>query len=1284
MDNKLIEIRRLAGYYRDLLGAISQQSGKHLVDMGSTLRYGLTVDIGHFVKSIRTVIENDILQLALDRMSPELVTSILLNSEPVEDEVENNEDNSQSGQIIETNDEKKMVSAKVMAIYRKQEQDRYNRETIIGFPVVAGKFGNKKICAPLFYIPVNVEYNPLKSTVILSKNVAEPVFNSSLIAKLVSQDGEVELVRQKLLPVLYEEEFSLEVIEKSIKILGELVEALRGLKVDGKMVGSLKSAIDARETKGLRVFNAIVLVNAARGNAFLIDELLQLAELNEFHGETVISSILGGIPENVGEQVDDPDHESHNRPLLFPLKSNQAQRRAARKAEKAKLISIQGPPGTGKSQTIANLVCDLVAQGKTILVTSHQNKALEVITDKLPEVDYLALSLLKGEKASAEQLANQLANFDTYVADISSDNLNRAYERTIASIQETDADIRRLKARFSELKCLERDSHSKYYRFYEIKEYDHISKEDVLPEGSTLLKSYTQWYQIYKKTKVTTKKQAGFLNKLKLYADYTKIFLLEKSALGCLQKTLEKIKNLDFENEPEWVRNFDKAIEAYRLSKFIDNDIVENPDDIGEISSEIRKMEANKRELATKALYQKIKIALKKAATDNATSQQIIKLKKILSRKRKTVSFVQLKEKVDYRKLLNVFPCWVMSIEDVARIFPLQEGLFDYLIVDEASQCNQATALHLAYRAKRMIVVGDQKQMKNPNVRFLSDDLVRMLLVKHELATHPKVDFFHGRESLLALVEYSANSREFLNEHFRCEPPIIAWSNKEFYNNKLKVLTPIRPRRFKPSLEVNLVHGADDDPDIKQNILEAQAVIRETARLIESGEAEGLTIGVMSLYREQATLLQKLLFERIERNPEWLKKHDLIVSTADGFQGDERDIILYSMRYGPSSSPGTINAIQLEPERINVAFSRARRKMIMFISRPVEEFPKGIIRDFLRHADAEYNNPSDRLGLVSDDKFDSKFEEDVCFALRQRNITVYTQVPCASFKIDMVAIDNEGRRIAIECDGEFHYDDDGDLREEDYQRQDIIERSGWYVHRIPVRKYYMNPYLAIDQVIDVLKLQPTDEQIEVEIIKKPECFDLEAVDQRPSSLKKVDFVKPIEQKPGNTGSPKEVFNKATNNQPVQPTSIDLAEPPLTEPIWKKEAWLALYSWGRDFGRLTIKEYMFCNQVAKVLGSGKPLVNEEKKAAVFLWNEALSKGFSIKKPIMKTNEIPRRVVKRAPPAKPKVPFKPIAKCLDCRKFGTDECTGPNTGLGSYDRQTNYCPNFSRKKRIDELY
>jgi len=268
---------------------------------------------------------------------------------------------------------------------------------------------------------------------------------------------------------------------------------------------------------------------------------------------------------------------------------------------------------------------------------------------------------------------------------------------------------------------------------------------------------------------------------LSLHPDFAKAIELESGILQTLPKTLETIKTALINNiRLTWLKDINKAIEAHRLGKFIQTDLASNPDNIDEVAMRISKISEEKRNLVIKAIKLRRKISLKYASIDMSTRQQVTKLNKLLSKKRKTVSLVQLKGQVSYTKLLTVFPCWIMSIDDVARVFPLQAGLFDYLIVDEASQCNQATALHLAFRAKRMIVVGDEKQMKNPNVRFLSDNLVQVLLSRHGLGTHHKAEFLHGRESLLSLSNFSANSNEFLNEHFRCEPPIIAGAIKNF------------------------------------------------------------------------------------------------------------------------------------------------------------------------------------------------------------------------------------------------------------------------------------------------------------------------------------------------------------------------------------------------------------------------------------------------------------------------------------------------------------------------
>lgn len=484
---KLDQLRQLAAYYRDLLSALSMQSGKHLVDIHKVLGYGLIADLNIFVSGYEIFLENETVKFTIDRMSPNAVANIL----KLADRSEEAGTEDQSEQETPTPEElaRKATSARLIAIFRKQEQDPYNRETTVGFPVITGMYGKHRFCAPLFYYTVRISHDPLKSEIILIKDFEIPAFNFHLLAHLAGPDGDIDLVRQKVLPYLYREDFERKTIEDIVAIIGEEIDGFRGLVRDSAPAALLQDVLEARESGEVRLLNACIIVNARRSNAFLVDDLSQLAKLKELNGETVIETILAdGPPENI-EGPGGLDSSNQNRPLLFPFVSNKAQRRAARKADRARFMVIQGPPGTGKSLTIANIVCDLVAQGKTVLISSHQNKALEVIADKLPKIDYLAMSMLKGEKESVARLINQIENFSNYVTDVDLNISKQRLEENLLKIKEKEKTIQELQARFSELKNLERDRYRQqdntcsYRRYHEIREYDQLDSEDEVPLG---------------------------------------------------------------------------------------------------------------------------------------------------------------------------------------------------------------------------------------------------------------------------------------------------------------------------------------------------------------------------------------------------------------------------------------------------------------------------------------------------------------------------------------------------------------------------------------------------------------------------------------------------------------------------------------------------------------------------------------------------------------------------------------------------------------------------------
>ncbi|WP_419860427.1 AAA domain-containing protein [Candidatus Palauibacter sp.] len=613
------------------------------------------------------------------------------------------------------------------------------------------------------------------------------------------------------------------------------------------------------------------------------------------------------------------------------------------------------------------------------------------------------------------------------------------------------------------------------------------------------------------------------------YNYYRRMLDLETVELSCLSNTLSQLRASiqRSEKRPDWLDEAEKAMEAHRLANLIRASLSADPDDIEEISEALRRGQEKRRRMISELIKRKKELAAYDALQTPAIRVPLLSLRKLLGRKRLNDSLLNLRDSIDYNAVLRVFPCWICTIDDAARLFPPKAGMFDYLIVDEASQCSQATALPLAFRARKMIVVGDRKQLQPVTSRFLSANAVRLIQEEYGIHCHPKAHFLDGKDSLLGLAEVCSNASRFLDEHFRCDPAIIRWSNQRFYDNRLQILTRRRPGRARVPLEVRQLMDADEDRDKKVNQEEAVAVVQEIRRLIETGEAAGKSIGAISPFRPQVELIQLLLARAFHRDPELLNQHEIIAMTADGFQGDERDIILYSFRQGPSSHAGSIATIQSYEERLNVAFTRARERAVCFVSLPIHEFPKGAIRSFLEHAKRVHDRGGEwDVDGEWPDRFDSEFEKAVCSRLRDRQLRVTTQVPCGRYLLDLVVEDSDGRQLAVECDGDWKMDDLGQLRPEDYQRQDIIERAGWPVHRVSGRRWLLDPTREIERILKAVRRQPARDTVRA--LRGPR--DEIKIAEVKESLEPVSV--PVGKSPGEVGFDAEDATAASSPEPL--------------------------------------------------------------------------------------------------------------------------------------------------------
>ena len=380
-------------------------------------------------------------------------------------------------------------------------------------------------------------------------------------------------------------------------------------------------------------------------------------------------------------------------------------------------------------------------------------------------------------------------------------------------------------------------------------------------------------------------------------------------------------------------------------------------------------------------------------------------------------------------------PCWVLPQWRVSETIPPEVGLFDLVIIDEASQ-SDIWALPALLRGKKLLVVGDHKQV-SPSAVGTAEEKIKELSNRF-LSNQP-----HGSEMTpdksiydLARVVFAGNS-VMLKEHFRCVPAIIEFSNREFYEGEIKPLrVPKANERLDPPLVDVYVKGGFRKGDT--NPAEVEAIVSEIESILADDQFNGRTIGVVTLLGiAQAALIQNLVATRI--SPTDVLARKIAVGPPPVFQGRERDIMLVSMVVAPGDRAAA-NKADIN-QRFNVALSRARDRMYLFRSVTETTFKEDTLNSrLIRHFKQPFRQDGKKVQALRE-KCESGFELEMFDELVKRGYRVQPQVPCGGYYIDFVVEGNEGRRLAVECDGDqFH----GPGKwSDDMARQRVLERAGW-------------------------------------------------------------------------------------------------------------------------------------------------------------------------------------------------------------------------------------------------
>ncbi len=383
-------------------------------------------------------------------------------------------------------------------------------------------------------------------------------------------------------------------------------------------------------------------------------------------------------------------------------------------------------------------------------------------------------------------------------------------------------------------------------------------------------------------------------------------------------------------------------------------------------------------------------------------------------------------------------PCWVLPQWRVSETIPSEIGLFDLVVIDEASQ-SDIWALPALLRGKKLLVVGDHKQVSPTTfaAEVSIEDLTRRFLADqpHRAQMAPGMSIYD-----LARVVFAGNS-VMLKEHFRCVPAIIEFSNREFYDGDIKPLRlPKASERLDPPLVDVYVKGGFRKGDV--NPAEAKAIVDEIEIILADEQFVERTIGVVTLLgTSQAAHIHELVSGRI--SPIDVVARRLAIGPPTVFQGRERDIMLVSMVLGPGDRAASNSAGM--NQRFNVALSRARDRTYLFRSVSETEFQEDTLNGrVIRHFRQPFNHDANNVQALRE-RCESGFELEMFDELVRRGYRVSPQVPCGGYRIDFVVEGSEGRRLAIECDGDrFH----GPAHwADDMARQRVLERAGWIFWR---------------------------------------------------------------------------------------------------------------------------------------------------------------------------------------------------------------------------------------------
>lgn len=714
-------------------------------------------------------------------------------------------------------------------------------------------------------------------------------------------------------------------------------------------------------------------------------------------------------------------------PTLAP--SSVEQDRAVHAALTREFTVVTGPPGTGKSQVLVNVVAAAVERGETVLLASKNNKAVDVVVERLRE-------------SSPDGIVVRAGNRDN--RDAAADAIDDAMAQPPRAVDEALVHAR-WNAVATRIRGVHQVLHDRVRIRDEIAALDDRLRKLALAPPDILLQSADEADiepEVLLEGKLDEARNAldAFGEGLGLFGRWAKhrtrlddaratlrglgllIDLDDADAERCLAAVADRPRrSLEprqaFAPVERRIRELLQVLECRRkrrkaeerLGDLLPKHAIE--DRLATLSAE--------RTAAGKALLDARWAAIRSdAATRTVASQAAAAIR----------NGWQINPAA-----LRALPVWALTNLSTRTNLPQLPGLFDLVVIDEASQCDAASALPLLLRAKRAMIIGDPKQLTH--VTTLSEERETLIASRWGLTDGQAAAFSYRTGSCYALAEGARDASPiFLDLHFRSHPAIIGFANRTFYGGKLELCSDRRPPDGMRAVEWEQAQGASGPGPrgrSRINAPEAQAVVDRIARDFYAVRAQELSIGVVTPYSAQAERIRELLGRRIGNE----QASEMTIATAHRFQGDECDVLYFSPVVDGAMRRGQVS-FAADRNLINVALTRARRRLVIVGD-----------RDACSRHDTALRNLCAYVAGIEASGFVDPVEMELAAALEQRGVSVRAGGTVAGHPLAL-AVDDGTVRLDIECDGPAFPGQSSAHA----SRDEAVEAEGWTVMRWSVRE----------------------------------------------------------------------------------------------------------------------------------------------------------------------------------------------------------------------------------------